>query len=406
MQNRSFLLPLTGAVGVGILIGACARQLPPSSTGTGLQDNAQAQTTSTDANTNAKTGNTIRNAAQLAQLSATYADLAKAVTPAVVNINTRSVVPGRVLDDPFSGTFREPDRQAQSLGSGVIVDARGIIVTNNHVVKNASTITVTLNDRRRFAAKLVGTDPDTDLAVLRISAPGNLPTVPWADSDKAQVGDIVLAVGSPFGLRATVTQGIISAKDRRDLELSRIEDFLQTDAAINPGNSGGALIDINGHLVGINTAILSKSGGNQGIGLAIPAKLARNVSGQILASGQVVRGWAGIAADDLTPDLAQKINYTGTGGVLVTGVASSGPAASLPWVRNGANVIVSVSGTAIESVGQMRNIFTDAAPGSTLKLEVWQDGKTRTFPIRLVRQPAMAVTPDNSDNSDNSGNGG
>jgi len=244
------------------------------------------------------------------------------------------------------------------------------------------------------------------LAVLRINAPGNLPTVPWADSDKAQVGDIVLAVGSPFGLNATVTQGIISAKDRRDLDLSRIEDFLQTDAAINPGNSGGALIDINGHLVGINTAILSKSGGNQGIGLAIPAKLARNVSGQILASGQVVRGWAGIAADDLTPDLAQKINYTGTSGVLVTGVASNGPAASLPWVRNGANVIVSVGGTAIETVGQMRNIFTDAAPGSTLKLEVWQDGKTRTFPIRLVRQPAMAVTPDNSDNSDNVDNGG
>ena len=403
MQKRNFLLPLTGAVGAGILIGACARQLPPSSTRSDLEQPAQAQVPA-PRTTTSNNGNSIRNATDLARLSATYANLAKSVTPAVVNISTRQVVPGRVMEDPYGGMFggggtvREPDRQAQGLGSGVIVDARGIIVTNNHVVKNASTITVTLNDRRRFSAKLVGTDPDTDLAVLRISAPKDLPTVPWADSDKAQVGDIVLAVGSPFGLNATVTQGIISAKDRRDLDLSRIEDFLQTDAAINPGNSGGALIDINGRLVGINTAILSRSGGNQGIGLAIPAKLARNVSGQILASGQVVRGWAGIAADDLTPDLAQKINYSGTGGVLVTGVASRGPAAQLPWVQRGANVIVGVDGTPIETVGQMRNIFTNAAPGTTLNLEVWQDGKTRTFPIRLIRQPAMSVTPNNSDN--------
>ncbi len=418
MQKRNFLLPLTGAVGVGILIGACARQLPTSSTQSVLQGSAQAQTTTqtTALNNNVSTGNTIGNAAELARLSATFAGLAKQVTPAVVNINTQQVIPGRVLEDPFGGLFggngtvREPDRQAQSLGSGVIVDARGVIVTNNHVIKNASTITVTLNDRRRFAAKLVGTDPDTDVAVLRIDVPGgNLPTIPWADSDKAQVGDIVLAVGSPFGLSATVTQGIISAKDRRDLDLSQIEDFLQTDAAINPGNSGGALIDINGNLVGINTAILSKSGGNQGIGLAIPAKLARNVSGQILANGSVTRGWIGIGADEITPDLAQKINYTGTSGVLVTGVSSRGPAAGLPWVRDGANVIVNVNGTPIDSPGQLRNIITDATPDSTLKLDVWQGGKISTFSVRVVRQPAMAMVPpaaDNSDSGDNADNSG
>ena len=408
MQKRNFLFPLAGAVGVGILIGACARQLPLSSTRSDLQQPAQAQTVSTAASN----GNTVRNTTDLARLSATFASLARQVTPAVVNINTQQVIPGRVLEDPFGGMFggngtvHEPDRQAQSLGSGVIVDARGVIVTNNHVVKNASTITVTLNDRRRFAAKLVGTDPDTDLAVLRINVPGaKLPTIPWADSDRAQVGDIVLAVGSPFGLSATVTQGIISAKDRRDLDLSQIEDFLQTDAAINPGNSGGALIDINGDLVGINTAILSRSGGNQGIGLAIPAKLARNISGQILASGSVTRGWIGLGADAITPEIAQQIGYTGTGGVLVTGVSSRGPAAQLPWNRSGANVIVSVNGTPIDSPGQLRSI-TDAAPGSTLKLEVWQDGKTSTFSVRVVRQPAMAMTPAGSDNADNANNSG
>ncbi len=411
MKKRNFLLPLSGAVGIGILIGACARQLPQSSTRSDLEQPAQAQSAQAQTvSTNSRTENTVRNASDLARLSATFASLARQVTPAVVNINTQQVIAGRVLEDPFGGmfggggTFREPDRQAQSLGSGVIVNANGTIVTNNHVVKNASTITVTLNDRRRFAAKLVGTDPDTDLAVLKISSPEKLPTIPWADSDQAQVGDIVLAVGSPFGLSATVTQGILSAKDRRDLGLSQIEDFLQTDAAINPGNSGGALIDINGRLVGINTAILSRTGGNQGIGLAIPAKVARNVSGQLLTGGQVVRGWLGIAADELTEQISRQIGYKGTNGVIVTGISSRGPAAALPWVRNGANVIVSVGGTPIESPGQMRNIITDAKPGSTLKLEVWQDGKISTFSVRVMRQPAMPMMPQRADNSDESGN--
>lgn len=408
MPKRSLLLPLSGAVAVGILIGACARLLPTSSTRSALQQPAQAQTTAlTPPNSNVVVP---RNATELARLSATFAALAKQVTPAVVNINTRQVIPGRVLEDPFGGMFggdgtvREPDRQAQSLGSGVIVDARGVIVTNNHVVKNASIITVTLNDKRRFAAKLVGTDPATDLAVLKITSPEKLPTIPWADSDKSQVGDIVLAIGSPFGLSATVTQGIISAKDRRDLGLSQIEDFLQTDAAINPGNSGGALIDINGKLVGINTAILSRTGGNQGIGLAIPAKVARNISGQILANGSVVRGWIGVAGDAVTEQIAKQIGYKGNGGVLVTGVSSRGPAAQLPWIQNGANVIVNVNETPIESPGQMRNIITDAAPGATMKLQVWQDGKTSTFSVRVVREPAMPMMPTSAENTDETGN--
>lgn len=405
MQKRNILLPLTGAVGVGILIGACTRQAPPSSTRSALESSASAASTQSDSAQNGASASTVRNAGDLARLSATYADLAKKVTPAVVNINTRQVIAGRVLEDPFggffggNGTVREPDRQAQSLGSGVIVSANGVIVTNNHVVKDATTITVTLNDRRRFAAKLIGTDPDTDLAVLKISAPAPLPVVPWADSDKAQVGDIVLAIGSPFGLSATVTQGILSAKDRRDLDLSLIEDFLQTDAAINPGNSGGALIDINGNLVGINSAILSKSGGNQGIGLAIPSKIVRNVSGQILATGSVTRGWIGLGADALTEEIARQIKYTGTSGVLVTGVSSRGPAAQLPWIRNGANIVLSVNGAAVDTPGQLRNVITDAAPGSMLKLAVWQDGKTRTFSVRVVRQPSMPMMQSADENS-------
>ena len=300
-MKQNLLLPLSGAVAIGIFIGACARQMPTdgSSTRSQVQAPAIAQDIST------QTGNSIRNSGDMARLSATYAALARKVTPAVVNINTRQVVRGRVLEDPFGGFFgerggasREPDRESQGTGSGVIVDGRGVIITNNHVVEGATTVTVTLNDRRKYQAKVVGTDPDSDLAVLKIESQQPLPTVKWADSDRAQVGDIVLAVGSPFGLSATVTQGIISAKERRDLDLTRIEDFLQTDAAINPGNSGGALVDINGDLVGINTAILSKSGGNQGIGLAIPAKLARNISGQLLASGRVTRGYLGIQAEN------------------------------------------------------------------------------------------------------------
>lgn len=399
-MKQNFLLPLSSAVAIGIFIGACARQVPTdgSSTRSDLQQPVQAQVPTP--NVNGQTGNTIRNSSDMARLSATYAALARKVTPAVVNINTRQVVPGRVLEDPFGGLFgergaqREPDQEAQSLGSGVIVDARGVIVTNNHVIDNATTITVTLNNRQRYAAKLVGTDPDTDVAVLKINASSPLPTVKWADSDRAQVGDIVLAVGSPFGLSATVTQGIISAKDRRDLDLSRIEDFLQTDAAINPGNSGGALIDINGDLVGINTAILSKSGGNQGIGLAIPAKLARNISGQLLASGRVTRGYIGIQAEAVDERIARQIGFSGNGGLLVTGVASSGPAGQLPWIREGANVITRVDGKEVDGIGEFRNLITEKTPGMVMKLEVWQkaaggEGQTRTFEVRTSRAPAL-----------------
>lgn len=379
MKPKTFFWPVAVAAAAGFFAGACGRHFSPEA-----NSPAQAQA--------------IRNSADLQRLSATYAAIAQQVTPAVVNVNSQQIIRGRVMRDPFGdffgddfggGVFREPDRKAQSLGSGVIVDKSGIIVTNNHVVQDASTITVTLTDRRRFPAKLLGTDPDSDVAVLKIEA-DSLPTVTWADSNKLSVGDIVLAVGSPFNLSSTVTQGIISAKGRRDLGISAYEDFLQTDAAINPGNSGGALIDINGSLVGINTAILSKSGGYQGIGLAIPSNLVRKISGQLTTAHRVTRGWIGIVVEPVTDDIAGQLGLPDTRGVIVTGVYTRGPAAGVGWSRQGGDVILKANGSPIDSPGQLRNVVADMPPGTALNLEVWQGGQSRTFTVNIGRRPPNA----------------
>lgn len=378
MKSKALFWPVTGTLALGFFIGACSQR---ATNNTPLERPANAQA--------------IRNADDLQKLSTTYAAIAQKVTPAVVNITSEQIIPGRVLRDPFNdffgesgGMMREPDRRAQSLGSGVIVDERGIIVTNNHVVQNASTITVTLSDRRRFRARLLGTDPASDVAALKIDAP-NLPVMQWADSDKTAVGDIVLAIGSPFNLASTVTQGIISAKGRRDLGISLYEDFLQTDAAINQGNSGGALVDINGNLIGINTAILSESGGNNGIGLAIPANLARKVSGQLTASGKVVRGWVGIVVQPVTDDIANRLKLQETQGVVVTGIYTNGPAGKLPWSEAG-DIILKANGTAINTPGQLRNMVAAMAPGSTLNLDVWQGGQTRALKVTIMARPPRA----------------
>lgn len=378
MNRKSIAWPLALAAVIGFVFGTCNRRLPRVTLGPPAGDDAQAQP--------------IRNAGDLQRLSATYADIARLVTPAVVNINSQQIIRGRVFRDPFSdffgegGTYREPDRRAQSLGSGVIVDGKGYIVTNNHVVQNASTITITLNDKRRFAAQLVGTDPASDVAVLKIDAK-DLPVLKWADSEKLQVGDIVLAIGSPFNLSSTVTQGIISAKGRRDLGISSYEDFLQTDAAINPGNSGGALVDINGNLVGINTAILSRTGGNQGIGLAIPANAARKISGQLIATGRVTRGWIGVVVEPVTEDIAAQVGMKEARGVIVTGVYTRGPAADQAWSRNGGDIILKANGVDIDSPGQLGNMVADLNPGATIKLDVLQGGQTRSITITAARRP-------------------
>jgi serine protease Do len=385
MQRTRLFFPVIGALCAGVFIGACARapQAPSSSL-----EAAQAQPLKTAAST------PLRNADDLHQLSATYAEIARRVTPAVVNITSTQIIPGRVLRDPFAdffgdengGLMREPDRKAQSLGSGVIVDARGLIITNNHVIRNATSITVTLSDRRRFTAKLLGTDAASDVAVLKIQA-DSLPVLKWSDSDKLQVGDIVLAVGSPFNLASTVTQGIISAKGRRDLGISAFEDFLQTDAAINPGNSGGALVDVDGNLIGINSAILSESGGNQGIGLAIPSNLARKISEQLAQSGKVTRGWLGLVVEPVTDDIARAAGLSEARGVLVTGVYTRGPAGNLNWSQRG-DILTKLNGTEIESPGQLRNLIADLIPGSNVTLEVWQNGKTLTFKTQASTRPA------------------
>ncbi|MGC4099134.1 MAG: trypsin-like peptidase domain-containing protein [Nitrospira sp.] len=257
----------------------------------------------------------------------TFVDIAKSVKPAVVNIyatkSGRSEGSGSApFDDPlfrkffgdeFFRKFEHPkERKERGLGSGVIVESNGLIITNNHVVGKADEIRVTLSDKREFKAKLIGTDPKTDVAVVKIDATG-LPTVAWADSDKLEVGEFVLAVGNPFGLTQTVTLGIVSALGRA-AGIAEYEDFIQTDAAINPGNSGGALVNVRGELVGINTAIFSQSGGNMGIGFAVPSNMAQSIMGQLVQTGKVVRGWLGVSIQELTPELASQFGITETKG--------------------------------------------------------------------------------------------
>ena len=389
-MKHSRWLPLSiGASVVAFTAGACYQRTAPAPTG--LEQSALAQTRSAQT--------PIRNADDLAQLSATYAQIARKVTPAVVNIQAVKVQPGRTFADPFGGfgddgefggrMLREPDRRSQSIGSGVIIDKSGLIITNNHVAGGATQLTVTLSDRRRFPAKLLGTDPSSDVAVLKIEAT-NLPTLNFVDSDKVNVGDIVLAVGSPFNLASTVTQGIISAKGRRDLGISAYEDFLQTDAAINPGNSGGALVDINGNLVGINTAILSESGGNQGIGLAIPSNLALSIEKQLAQTGKVTRGWLGVAVDPLTGDVADQLGLGNQGGVIVSGLYPQSPAAAIPWKERGTDIILSANGTPIDSPGELRNIVASLNPGDTLKLSVWSNGQTKDYSVNVGTRPPRA----------------
>ena len=381
-MNHKLFFPVTGALALGLFVGACVRNsnAPTGISNGGLETRANAQTVG-----------------DLKKLSATYADIAKKITPAVVNIQAQKTIAGRVVRDPFYDFFggggpllREPDRKAQSVGSGVIVNASGTIVTNNHVVEGADTLLVTLSDKRRFPAKLVGVDPATDVAVLKIQGQ-NLPVAPWADSDKLQVGDIVLAVGSPFGLASTVTQGIISAKGRRDLGISAYEDFLQTDAAINPGNSGGALVDLDGDLIGINTAILTangQQGGNQGIGLAIPSNLAHKISDQLNNGGRVTRGWLGIVTEPITADIAAQLGLRDTSGVLVRAVYARGPAGTLPWDEQSVDVILKVNGIAIESPGQLSNLVADIKPGSKVTLSLLSNGQKREATLTAGNRPA------------------
>jgi serine protease DegQ len=325
------------------------------------------------------------------------APMLQKVTPAVVNISTKTRV--RVnnpfFNDPvfrqFFGLNGVPrEREEQSLGSGVIVDAaKGYILTNNHVVGGADDITVTLQDGRDFKGTLVGTDPATDVAVVKINATG-LQALPIADSSQLRVGDFVVAVGDPFGLGQTVTSGIVSALQRSGLGGSSFQNFIQTDASINPGNSGGALVNLRGELVGINTMILSPSGGNVGIGFAIPTKIASSVMEQLIAHGKVSRGNLGAQTQDITPNIAKMLGLKDNNGAVVTRVVP-GSAADRAGLQVG-DVITSINGTPLENADQLNNTEGLMPANSTVTLSVLRDGRTRQVTAKLA--PEQVATLD------------
>jgi len=324
----------------------------------------------------------------------TLAPMLKKVLPAVVNIaaSGKVVVENPLMQDPFFRYFfrgmpPQMERKTQSVGSGVIVNAReGYVVTNHHVVKNAETIYVILKDKRRLKAKLVGSDPDTDIAVLKVKSDG-LQDLPLGDSDKLQVGDFVVAIGNPFGLGQTVTSGIVSALGRTGLGIEGYENFIQTDASINPGNSGGALVDLRGRLVGINTAIVAPSGGNVGIGFAIPINMAREVMEQIVEYGGVKRGMLGVQVQDLTPELAKAMGLETHEGALVSGV-TKGSAAEKAGIQPG-DVIVGFDGKKVRSSAQLRNLVGLKRVGEKAVIELIRDGRRLTV-TAVIGKPGVS----------------
>jgi serine protease Do len=329
-----------------------------------------------------------------------FVEIARTVKPAVVNIFTSRS--GRSLEGPHTMPFDDPffrrffgdeffrrfeaprERKERSLGSGVIVDPTGLIITNNHVVSKADEIKVYLADKRDFKAKLIGTDAKTDLALLKIEAEG-LHTIPWADSDRLEVGEYVLAIGNPFGLNQTVTMGIVSAVGRASMGIAEYEDFIQTDAAINPGNSGGALVNVRGELVGINTAIFSQSGGNMGIGFAVPSNMARSIVEQLTKTGKVIRGWLGVSIQELSPELASQFGVVETKGVLVSDVLDDSPAKRAGFERG--DVIVEFDGKPVENPTQLRNLVAQTVIGKKVVVKFLREKRTKTLEVAIAEQP-------------------
>jgi serine protease Do len=342
-----------------------------------------------------------------------FSSVVKRVAPSVVKITTstkaRKVAananqfPG--FDNPmfrqfFGGRVPEIQQPPQSgLGSGVIISADGYIATNNHVVQGADEVVVSLDDGRELKAKVVGRDPQTDIAVIKVDAQ-DLPAITFADSTKIEVGDRVLAIGNPFGIGETVTTGIVSAKGRRPGLGLDYEDFVQTDAAINPGNSGGALVDVEGRLVGINTAILSRNGGFQGVGLAVPANLVNQVANGLVKNGKVVRGYLGVGAQDLTPSLAESLGLKAKKGALVSDVQPDSPAAKA-GLQNG-DVITAVNGDPIEDANKLTFSVGAVSPGTKLAVDVLRDNKTQKFTITTGERPSNVARGGRGRNGRNS----
>jgi serine protease DegQ len=324
-------------------------------------------------------------------VTTSYSAAAQRASPAVVSI-TASKAPARSarLEDPLFRFFfgdraqPSPSEPQVGLGSGVIVSSKGYLLTNNHVVEGADDIEIMLTDGRQARAKLVGTDPDSDLAVLKIEL-DKLPSVTFGNADTVQVGDVVLAIGNPFGVGQTVTSGIVSALGRSHLGINTFENFIQTDAAINPGNSGGALVDAAGNLLGINTAIYSRSGGSLGIGFAIPVSTAQQVMQALIKDGQVKRGWLGVEQRDLTPDMAKILKLPVQQGVLITGVVQNGPAGT-GGLRPG-DVVVAVGGKPVTNSTQLLNIIAALKPQTTATIGVQRQNQALDVQVTMGQRP-------------------
>jgi len=341
----------------------------------------------------------VKVSAPLLASNKTFVKVAKDAMASVVNISaTKRVAQGpgnnplfkdpffrRFFGEEFERRFRQQrQRPEQGLGSGVIVGEDGYIVTNNHVVEQADELMVLLGDKRKFPAKLIGTDPKTDLAVIKIEATG-LATLPWGDSTTLEVGELVLAVGNPFGLNQTVTMGIISAVGRANVGIVDYENFIQTDAAINPGNSGGALVNVQGQLIGINTAIFSRSGGYMGIGFAIPSQMVKAVMKSLIGHGKVIRGWLGVSIQELSQDLADQFDAPDTQGALVGDVFSNSPAGKAGLKRG--DIIRSYNEITVKDPTHLRTLVAETAPNHAVPLSVWRNGKPVTMSVSIGEMP-------------------
>src|SRR5216110_3942851 len=331
-------------------------------------------------------------AARSGPAPASYSEAVQRATPSVVNVSTSKEIRSPrhpLLNDPvfrrfFGDEMPDDAQRASSLGSGVIVSNSGYVLTNHHVVEAADEIEVALADGKKLLAKVVGNDPETDLAVLRVDAE-NLPAISFGSSDALRVGDVVLAIGNPFGVGQTVTSGIVSALGRTGLGINTFENFIQTDAAINPGNSGGALIDAQGNLIGINTAIFSRSGGSMGIGFAIPVSTAKVVLDQIVKYGSVTRGWIGVEVQELSPEMADSFKLGSTRGALIAGVLRGGPA-DKAGVKPG-DVLIQIEGKPVIDPPAMLNLVAALAPGSAATMKVKRQGQDMDASVTVGRRP-------------------
>ncbi len=388
-----------GCLGVAaiVLVSACARR----------SESPEAEPSSIS-----KTVTSSKGAALAGTLdnAGAVAEVAERALPAVVSVASTRIAKVEAQETPFpfdSPLFRHffsprggllpfptpggPPPQVHGIGSGVIV-GKDLILTNAHVVEDAKDIEVTAGDRRPLQAKLIGSDPKSDLAVLRITGDTQgLTALQFADSSRARLGQIVLAIGNPFGVGQTVTMGIISAKGRADLGIEAYEDFIQTDAAINPGNSGGALVDLEGRLVGIPTAILSRSGGYMGVGFAIPSNMAKPIMTSLVEHGRVIRGYLGVGIQNLDPELAKALSLPSPDGVLISDVSANGPAEKAGLQRG--DVVLSINGQRVQTTGQLRNAVASAGVGTTIKIELLRDGKKRTLDVKLGAMPDEPKAP-------------